>query len=309
MMFTFGDVRDVLSGSSAFVEELVRSQLLDLLKRAAGVTVKRSSRSVSVEDILWLVRHDPLKKRRLSEFLRWRDVRKNIRDAEEETIDADVEDELPDSEGRTLAKGNTEPSLAAADVQAFESTDASDADSIDDRAYRQETRQRLLEADRITRGMTRSAYVDYSECRQASFVFKKAKRFRDWLSLGDGVAADGSVVRVSEDAIEVLGYIAWEIVRRITVAGCAIRKKSESQQTVAESSAQPQSLEDLLLLGHDFDWAQFGASASSAVAPNAQLNTPLSVKELREALRRFEFEEKRRVASFSRSGGGLRIFC
>ncbi len=30
--------------------------------------------------------------------------------------------------------------------------------------------------------MTREQYLEYSECRHASFTYKKAKKFRDWVA-------------------------------------------------------------------------------------------------------------------------------
>lgn len=43
--------------------------------------------------------------------------------------------------------------------------------------------QRLREADEVTRKMTREEYLEFAECRQASFTYKKIKKFRDWLNL------------------------------------------------------------------------------------------------------------------------------
>ncbi|KXS14701.1 hypothetical protein M427DRAFT_57362, partial [Gonapodya prolifera JEL478] len=42
---------------------------------------------------------------------------------------------------------------------------------------------RLKKADEMTRSMTQEEYMYYSECRQASFTYKKLKRFHDWSGL------------------------------------------------------------------------------------------------------------------------------
>ena len=47
--------------------------------------------------------------------------------------------------------------------------------------------QRLKVADDLTRNMSKDEYMYYSECRQASFTFKKAKRFKEWCQLGQYV--------------------------------------------------------------------------------------------------------------------------
>jgi transcription initiation protein SPT3 len=42
---------------------------------------------------------------------------------------------------------------------------------------------RLKVADQVTRSMTQEEYIYYSECRQASFTYKKLKRFKEWCEM------------------------------------------------------------------------------------------------------------------------------
>lgn len=46
------------------------------------------------------------------------------------------------------------------------------------------TLARLQKADDRTRVMTREEYVTWSEYRQASFTYRKGKRFREWAGSG-----------------------------------------------------------------------------------------------------------------------------
>ena len=71
--------------------------------------------------------------------------------------------------------------------------------------------QRLRWADEVTKAMTSEEYAMYSEYRHASFTTRKPKRFREWA--GIGVVAD--IVR-REDSLEILGFIAAEMVKRLT---------------------------------------------------------------------------------------------
>jgi len=70
----------------------------------------------------------------------------------------------------------------------------------------------------MTRTMTREEYMEYTECRQASFTYKKSKKFRQWL---------GAVmsVQLNEDMVEVLGYLAWEMVGQITHEALSVKKQ------------------------------------------------------------------------------------
>ena len=51
------------------------------------------------------------------------------------------------------------------------------------------TLQRLRKADERTKVMTREEYVTWSEYRQASFTWRKGKRFREWAGFGIVTAA------------------------------------------------------------------------------------------------------------------------
>ena len=86
------------------------------------------------------------------------------------------------------------------------------------------TIMRLKLADDRTRGMTKDEYVHYSECRQASFTFRKAKRFRDWA--GFGVVTDS---KPNDDIVDILGFLTFEIVQTLTEE--ALKVKAEEELT------------------------------------------------------------------------------
>lgn len=73
------------------------------------------------------------------------------------------------------------------------------------------TLQRLATADERTKNMTREEYVFWSDCRQASFTFRKAKRFREWA--GFGVVTDS---KPNDDIVDILGFLTFEIVQTLT---------------------------------------------------------------------------------------------
>ncbi len=85
--------------------------------------------------------------------------------------------------------------------------------------------QRLKDADEATRRMTRDEYVHYSECRQASFTFRKAKKFREFIN--SNAYLD---VKPNDDIIDILGFLAFEVVRELCLGAVAIKKALEEQQ-------------------------------------------------------------------------------
>lgn len=91
------------------------------------------------------------------------------------------------------------------------------------------TLARLRNADERTRDMTREEYVHFSDCRQASFTFRKGKRFREWA--GFGVVTDS---KPSDDVIDILGFLTFEIVQWLTEE--ALRVKASEDASVSEQA-------------------------------------------------------------------------
>ena len=82
--------------------------------------------------------------------------------------------------------------------------------------------------------------MEYSECRQASFTFKKAKKFRDWIMFAKYVD-----IKPNDDIVEILGYLAWEIVRIITDTALKVKHKYERFQSTPLQPEKTVSLGDI----------------------------------------------------------------
>jgi transcription initiation protein SPT3 len=111
-------------------------------------------------------------------------------------------------------------------------------DSRDAATSQRETLRRLRHADLLTLSMSQTEYMEYSECRQASFTYKKARKFREWLVGGTGrpgslafaTLAGGSardLARLNDDTLEILGFLAYEIVQKLTEVSLAVKYESE----------------------------------------------------------------------------------
>lgn len=53
------------------------------LSQATALANRRGVRSISVADLIFLIRHDKAKVSRLRTFLSWKDVRKNVKDSDD----------------------------------------------------------------------------------------------------------------------------------------------------------------------------------------------------------------------------------
>lgn len=79
MMYVFGEVQDPLDETTALVEDIVRTQIVQLITQCVYQSQRRGSRFLAAEDLIFLIRHDRSKVNRLRSFLSWKDVRKNVK--------------------------------------------------------------------------------------------------------------------------------------------------------------------------------------------------------------------------------------
>lgn len=78
--------------------------------------------------------------------------------------------------------------------------------------------------------MTREEYIYYAECRQASFTFKKLKRFREWCDMQRYARDLDSLRRFYEnkansDVVDILGFFAFEIIRSLTDKALEVKEE------------------------------------------------------------------------------------
>lgn len=271
-------------------------------------------RTIAIEDLIFLIRHDKPKVSRLLTFLSWKDVRKTAKDSDDKPGGGG--DDLPEDAfgGPPGQPGAINPADAAAkgmnkhkkakvklpwDVGSFYNVQVPEREDDEGDEEEEEmntaTLLRLRNADERTRDMTRGEYVHYSECRQASFTFRKGKRFREWA--GFGVVTDS---KPNDDIVDILGFLTFEIV-----------------QTLTEEALRVKAAEDLWLKVHGAGVAgdaRGGEGEESArkrkrdimglFDPPEQERTPVQPKHIQEAFRRLQAPTKKTKAfgNFSRLG-------
>ncbi|KAI0364588.1 TFIID-18kDa-domain-containing protein [Pilatotrama ljubarskyi] len=225
MMFVFGEVQEPNPETVNLVEDIVRSQLIELILQARALATRRGARYLSAEDLIFLIRHDRAKVNRLRTYLSWKDVRKHAKDSggdggggvEVETLEDGADDKLAAKAQKITIKLPWEITTIFSDV--LPTDDEEDEDDIE---AHEASIQRLKEADDATREMTREEYQHYSDCRQASFTYRKAKRFREFLNLPPALD-----LKQGDDTVDIVGFLAFEMVRALTIAGLEVKKSLE----------------------------------------------------------------------------------
>nr|XP_038032152.1 transcription initiation protein SPT3 homolog isoform X1 [Anas platyrhynchos] len=199
MMFSLGDARRPLHESAILVEDIVHTQLINLLQQAAEVSQLRGARVISAEDLLFLMRKDKKKLRRLLKYMFFRDYKsKIVKGIEEDDI---IEDKF-NSNNTNKRQKLAQDFLNSID-QTGELLAMFEDDEIDD--VKQE---RMERAERQTRMMDSVQYAEFCESRQLSFS-KKASKFRDWLD------CSSMEIKPNAVAMEILAYLAYETVAQL----------------------------------------------------------------------------------------------
>lgn len=259
------------------------------LRQCTEQASRRGSRSISTDDLIFLIRHDVAKVSRLRTFLSWKDVRKNVKDSDDKGGDADLG--AGDEPGGAAAgpvvdtaKKNKKakvglpwevPSLYNQEVP-----ERDDEEDEDEEEMNYATLQRLKKADERTKAMTKEEYVTWSEYRQASFTFRKGKRFKEWA--GFGVVTDS---KPNDDIVDILGFLTFEIVQTLTEEALKIKEQEDlgKANSGGEQQGKKRKLQGL------FD-------------PPSEGRTPVECRHIQEAFRRLQSRpnKQRAMRNFTR---------
>ncbi|XP_063094861.1 transcription initiation protein SPT3 homolog isoform X4 [Cavia porcellus] len=208
MMYSLGDARRPLHETAVLVEDVVHTQLINLLQQAAEISQLRGARVISAEDLLFLMRKDKKKLRRLLKYMFMRDYKsKIIKGIDEDEL---LEDKLSGSSVNKRQKIDQD-FLSSID-QTGELLAMFEDDEIDE--VKQE---RMERAERQTRVMDSTQYAEFCESRQLSFS-KKASKFRDWLD------CSSMEIKPNIAAMEILAYLAHETVAQLVDLALLVRQ-------------------------------------------------------------------------------------
>lgn len=142
------------------------------------------------------------------------------------------------------------------------------------------TLQRLRKADERTKAMTREEYVTWSEFRQASFTYRKGKRFREWA--GFGIVTDS---KPSDDIVDILGFLTFEMVQTLTEEALKIKENEDQHRERTGGGEQA--------AGNAAKKRKMGGLGGGLFDPPSEGRTPVEPRHIQEAFRRLQGRSKK----------------
>ncbi|PYI29825.1 transcriptional regulator SPT3 [Aspergillus aculeatinus CBS 121060] len=298
MMFVSGETAEPSVETTTLIEEIVRQQVVEILARSTALATRRGVRSISTDDLIFLIRHDKAKVSRLKTFLSWKDVRKNVKDSDDKG-GADAADFAAADDpiaGGVVAgpqdvaskpKNKRARVGLAWDVNSFYSVQVPEREDEEDEEEEEQnyaTLQRLAAADERTKHMTREEYVFWSECRQASFTYRKSKRFREWA--GFGIVTES---KPNDDIVDILGFLTFEIVQTLTEEALKVKEREDREKNRRGGADN----------GED---SKKRKRETGLFDPPEEGRTPVEPKHIREAYRKLQATPNKNIAMLLHNG-------
>ncbi|KAJ3944355.1 Transcription initiation protein spt3 [Colletotrichum fioriniae] len=284
MMYVSGETAEPSIETTSMIEDIVRQQVIELLRNCTELAARRGSRAITINDLIFQIRHDQAKVSRLRTFLSWKDVRKNVKDSDDKGGEADLgagEDPsggvVPGGPVDDATKKNKKAKVGLPwEPSSFYSQEVPERDDEEDEEEEEMnfiTLQRLRKADERTKAMTKEEYVTWSEYRQASFTYRKGKRFREWA--GFGIVTDS---KPSDDIVDILGFLTFEMVQTLTEH--ALKVKEQEDLFKAQSGGENAGSKKRKVATGLFD-------------PPSEGRSPIEPRHVQEAFRRLQQRPKK----------------
>ncbi|KAJ5291958.1 hypothetical protein N7478_001209 [Penicillium angulare] len=296
MMFVSGETAEPSIDTTTLIEDITRQQVIEILTRSTQLATRRGSRAISTDDLIFLIRHDKAKVSRLRTFLSWKDVRKNVKDSDDKG-GGDAADFAGADDAAGIAAGpqdvaakpkNKRAKVGLAwDIHSFFSVQIPERDDEEDEEEEEQnyaTLQRLAAADERTKHMTKEEYVFWSECRQASFTYRKSKRFREWA--GFGIVTES---KPNDDIVDILGFLTFEIVQTLTEEALKVKEREDHEKNRGGADTTGEN-------------AKKRKRETSLFDPPEEGRTPIEPRHVREAYRKLQATPQKSVAMLLHNG-------
>ena len=226
IMHACGDSKRPSRDSAVLIESIVHAEITCVCREAFSLT---QSEDKLLESLLFLMRRD---RSRLKHVLRNFSYKKLVKQVHRSISEESVENPLIGS--------GLKPPLSAPFLDPIGSDTKLDFSLLDSDVTDCVSTERYERYESLTRCMNTQQYLEFTECRTVNFT-RKPQKLRDWLSL-PYLAEDRSTCRL----LEVLGYLCYDVVRRLVETGLECRDRERSLSGIFDSVSSPLTTSDVI---------------------------------------------------------------
>ncbi|KAL7646184.1 UNVERIFIED_CONTAM: hypothetical protein RMT77_003085 [Armadillidium vulgare] len=276
MMHGFGDCRKPLSETAALIETIVHQQISSLLQQALEISeVRCSTRGISPEDILFVIRKDHLKLQRLVSYMGVRDLYQKTSAISTGAINKDFLDATNDAEG-------SRKKICTNFLQSIDQI--GDYDSICTGNLTDPIRiERSVRYDTMAQEMSSHRYKEYCEARKASFCPRlRVNKFKEWL-----LTEELSDIKLTQNVLEMLNFLAYETVAQIVDLSLLVKRDAKGRYSDLTRFQPPTVLNPdypSVLIQQQGSMLEANMDASKEMKVGMD---PITPSEVREAVRRY----------------------
>ncbi|XP_050393480.1 transcription initiation protein SPT3 homolog isoform X2 [Patella vulgata] len=276
MMHGFGDCKKPLHDSAFLVQDLVHKQMANLLQQAAEVASTRTSRFIGIEDIVFLMRKDKIKLRRLLRYMKVKDTKAlALRSAGLEEEENQEASEKPPPAGSVPMYKRRK--VCYDFLSSIDQTGELIA-LFDDEGFDEIKHERMVRAELQSRNLDTKQYAEFCEARQSGFSRKyKFQRFKEWLMAGVNVD-----IKPNPHALEVISYLAYE-----TVAEQQSPPSTPSTPSIQASTAAPPLLTNQTSVSSNKSKSKKRRKSGQTSNIESQGDKVIHPSDIQEALRRY----------------------
>jgi len=283
MMYAFGDTRRPNAETAKIMESVVLAQVTDIIHESVSVAIakqgeEKSTWNLTLEDIIFIMRHNPVKVQRMIKYLKTREFIKKNKNASDGDVDG-VGSNGEKVEGRLLTRckefiqkiDQSGKLLAACDEEYFDEV----------------KQKRLHKNEIITRNMDNKRYEEFCKARVVGFRGQYSVKFQqNLLEVYSSLETGASSGKIENLAKEVFSYLAYETLGQLVEMCLILRRDSESDPVCRQLAPGSLNLSfpqvQLPLPDKPGGLAAAGDQSLSKACP------PISPAELREVVRRLK---------------------
>ncbi|KAK3873013.1 hypothetical protein Pcinc_021939 [Petrolisthes cinctipes] len=275
MMHGFGDCRRPLQETAAVIESIVHQQMTLFLHLATEAAELRGVKIVGPEDVLFVMRRDPLKLQRLIHYMGVRDLYQRNRTSTSGSSSSDIQDLASEGGGEVSRK-----KLCINFLQSIDQTGQYEP-LYSSSLYDPIKAERAFRLDAMTQGMSCQRYKDYCEARKASFCPRlRVNKFREWL-LGE----ESGEVKLTQLVLEMLNRLAYETVAQIVDLALLVKRDGSGHNSDLSRFRTPTAFNPdypCVIIHQSGSLQEIGSGDDHSIGMD-----PIVPSEVREAVRRY----------------------